>query len=177
MSASTAHKETVLRYVEKALSQIPEARPSDLPPTELIPDVPAWHGFEHELWRIGEEVRHVISEKTTLQEDREIYSRFLEIARNRAAIRGRQSWVLLFAYKPCASWAAEIAGLLPDTDIEGYVISALCKMKAPGFSEDIRPYQDSEITWIRKKAKHYLEFDESQNKAVVDNRLPRPESK
>jgi hypothetical protein len=84
---------------------------------------------------------------------------------------------LLFAYKPCASWAAEIAGLLPDTDIEGYVISALCKMKAPGFSEDIRPYQDSEITWIRKKAKHYLEFDESQNKAVVDNRLPRPESK
>jgi hypothetical protein len=84
-------------------------------------------------------------------------------------MRGRQSWVLLFAYKPCASWAAELVKLLPDPDIEGHVVSALDKIKAPGFSEQISPYQDSKLTWIRKKAKRYLEFDQTQNKCMESN--------
>ena len=137
MPASTEHKEAVMRLLEEATSHIPDSRPADLPPTELTPDVPDWHDFEHELWRLGEEVRHVINEKTALRKDQEIYSRFLDIAKVRSGMRGRQSWVLLFAYKPCASWATEIASLLPDPDIEGHVISALCQMKAPGFSEEI----------------------------------------
>lgn len=166
MPIPTEHKEAVMRLIEEAISHIPAARPADLSPTELIPDVPDWHGFEREVWRIGEEVRHVINEKTALRKDDEVYSRFIEIARNRSAMRGRQSWVLLFAYKPCASWAADLANLLPDPDIEGHVISTLYKMKAPGFSEQILPYQDSKVTWIRREAKRYLQFDQSQNKRL-----------
>ena len=122
-----------MRLVDEATAHVPDSLPADLPPTELIPDVPEWHGFEHELWRIGEEVRHVINEKAALRKDQEIYARFLEIVQNRSGMRGRQSWVLLFAYKPCESWATKIARLLPDPDIEGHVISALYKMKAQGF--------------------------------------------
>ena len=164
MPAPTKHKEAVMRLVKEAAEHVPNSRPADLPPTELIPDSPEWHGFEHELWRIGEDVRHVMNEKVALRKDREIYDRFLEIVNNRSGMRGRQSWVLLFAYKPCGSWATEIARLIPDPDIEGHVISALYKMKASGFSKEILPYQDSKVTWIRKKAKRYLEFDQTQNK-------------
>ena len=169
MPALTKHKEAVMRLVKEATEHIPDSRPADLSPTELIPEVPEWHGFEHELWRIGEEVRRVINEKTALRKHHEIYARFLEIAQNRSGMRGRQSWILLFAYKPCGSWAREIARLIPDPDIEGHVISVIYKMKAPGFSKEVLPYQDSKVTWIRKEAKRYLEFDQTQNKPLLDN--------
>ena len=169
MPAPSEHKETIRRQIGEAIGHIPDVRPSDLPPTELIPDVPEWHGFEHELWRIGEKIRHVMNERTALRKDHDIYSKFLEIARNRAGMRGRQSWILLFAYKPCGSWATELANLLPDPDIDGHVISAIYKMKARGFSDEILPFKDSDVTWIRNEAKRYLEFDQSQNK--------RPETK
>lgn len=161
MPASDELKDEVVQHVARATSCIPSVRPADLPPTRLIPEVSAWHGFEHELWRLGEEVRHVITRKTTLRRDQDLYSRFLEIAQNRAAMRGRQSWVLLFAYKPCRAWAPDIAALLPDSDIEGHVISALYKMRAPGFSEQVLPFRESRIAWISTEAKRYLEFDQS----------------
>jgi hypothetical protein len=168
MNRLAAHKEAILRLVNDAIDQIPEVRPSDLPPTELIPDVPEWHGFEHGLWRIGEEIRQVLNKEPKLRNDHELYSKFFEIARNRAGIRGRQSWVLLFAYKSCASWATELAKLLPDPDIDGHVILAIYKMKAPGFSGTILPYNHSGVAWIRKEAKRYLEFDHPQNRPAEE---------
>ena len=42
-------------------------------------------------------------------------------------------------------------------------------IKAPGFSKEVLPYQDSKVTWIRKEAKRYLEFDQTQNKPLLDN--------
>jgi hypothetical protein len=41
----------------------------------------------------------------------------------------------------------------------GHVILALYKMKASGFSEEVLPYQESKVAWIRKEAERYLEFD------------------
>ncbi len=117
-----------MQHVHDALTHIPDTRPNDLPPKQF-PGVPEMYGFEHELWRLGEEVRQVINQKTSLRRNRELYSSFLEIARNRAGMRGRQSWILLFAYKSCDAWAGEIAALLPDSDVDGHVISALYKMK------------------------------------------------
>lgn len=78
-------------------------------------------------------------------------------------MRGRQSWVFLFAYKPCALWDSKIAEMLPDPDIEGHVISAVYKMRASGFSDEILPYRGSGVTWVRKAANRYLEFDQSKN--------------
>ncbi len=172
MPASSEHKEAVKQHVREALIHIPDARPNDLPPTKPNPGVPDWHGFEHELWRLGEEVRQLINQKTSLRGDRELYSSFLEIARNRACMRGRQSWILLFAYKPCGEWAEDVAALLPDSDIDGHVISALYKMKSSGFSEQVAPFQESKTTWIRKEAMRYVDFDQSQNKSAHANPLP-----
>lgn len=53
--------------------------------------------------------------------------------------------------------------MLPDPDIEGHVISAVYKMRASGFSEEILPYRGSGVTWVRKAPNRYLEFDQSKN--------------
>ncbi|CAN5676293.1 hypothetical protein BH11VER1_BH11VER1_16090 [soil metagenome] len=159
MASINEHKRAVSDLIADAFSVIPASRPIDLPPTKTIPDVPAWHDHEHKLWTLGEQIRHLINEKPNIRGDRDIYSEILKIATKRAGMRGRQSWVILFAYKPCASWADEIAGLLPDADIDGHLVSALCKMKASGFSATVLPLLNSPITWIRKKATQYLEFD------------------
>jgi hypothetical protein len=74
-------------------------------------------------------------------------------------MRGRQSFVLLFAYKPCVAWARKLASLLPDPDIDGQVISALSKMRASGFSRVVSPFLSCGHTWIRKEARRYLSFD------------------
>ena len=157
------------RKLDEALQLIPDTRPVNLPPTDLIPDVAAWHGFEHDLWKIGEEIRLLLNTKTKARTDEGLYSRMYQIASDRRGMRGRQSFVLLFAYKPCIAWAGKIAALLPDTDIDGQVISAVYKMRASGLSEAVLPYHTSGIAWIRKEAKRYLDFDQSPNKALHAN--------
>ena len=161
--ASTQHKEIILRIVTKALLLIPKTRPDDLPPHWDAPDVPDWHSSEFDLWPLGEDVRQAMNKKTTLRGDEELYSHFLKIVQDRAGMRGRQSWVLLFAYKSCSQWAAEIADLLPDPDIDGHVVSALYKMKAHGFREQVAPLLNSKFTWIRKEAERYIQFDQNHD--------------
>ena len=166
MPKDTGHRDAVMKHIAEAFSVVPDTRPPDLPTTELIPDVPAWHGFEHKLWALGEQVWQIINEKPALRNDRAIYSQLFVLAKNRAGMRGRQSWILLFAYKTCAGWALELASLLPDPDIDGHIVSSLYKMKATGFSDRVLPFRDSEITWIRKEATRYLEFDKEAEQAA-----------
>jgi hypothetical protein len=92
-----------------------------------FPDVPQWHRAEHSLWAIGEQIRHALNSQPKLRSDRSLYAEFLAIVQNRHAMRGRQSFVLLFAYRPCIAWAHDLASLLPDSDIDGQIISALYK--------------------------------------------------
>jgi hypothetical protein len=124
-----------------------------------FPDVPQWHRAEHSLWAIGEQIRHALNSQPKLRSDRSLYAEFLAIVQNRHAMRGRQSFVLLFAYRPCIAWAHDLASLLPDSDIDGQIISALYKMRAPGFSATVAPFLSSSATWIRKEARRYMTFD------------------
>jgi hypothetical protein len=124
-----------------------------------FPDVPQWHCFEHSLWAIGEQIRQALNSQPKLRSDRSLYAEFLAIVQNRHVMRGRQSFVLLFAYQPCAAWAHDLASVLPDSDIDGQIISVLYKMRAPGFSATIAPFLSSSATWIRKEARRYMTFD------------------
>jgi hypothetical protein len=159
MPSSVDHKTAILDRVADALALIPGTREPDLPPSNTIPDVPAWHGYEHKIWALGEEVRQIVNTKPALRGDRDLFLKFLRIVEDRAAKRGRQSWILLFSCRPCGTWAHELAKLLSDPDIDGHVIAALYKMKVAGFSELVLQFRDASITWVRKGAIRYLEFD------------------
>lgn len=161
MSSGTSTREAIEQRILKAYQLMPNARPADLSPTDTIPDVPAWHDYEHKLWRLGEEVRQLLGKQPNLRKDESLCSSIFGIVANRAGMRGRQSWVSLFGCKPCSNWALKITGLLPDPDIDGHVISTLNKMKAPRFTEKILPYRDSRTAWVRKEASRYLDWDAS----------------
>jgi hypothetical protein len=156
---------TPRKRIEDLLAQakvmVPKDIPGLLPPMAGYPDVSQWHKFEHSLWAIGEKIRQVINSQTRLRADRLLYSEILNIVRSRNARRGRQSFVLLFAYRPCLAWAQELASLIPDADIDGHIISALYKMRAPGFSSHVAPFLNSRTTWIREEATRYTSFDSS----------------
>ena len=143
----------------QAKSLVPDGPSAPLPPMDGFPDIPQWHNFEHSLWSIGEQIRQALNSQPKLRGDHSLYAEFLAIVQNRHAMRGRQSFVLLFAYRPCVAWATDLASLLPDSDIDGHIISALYKMRAPGFSATVAPFLSSSATWIRKEARRYMSFD------------------
>ena len=152
-------RSTIEALLAQARSLVPPATPIRLSPMDGFPDVPQWHQFEHSLWSIGEQIRHAINSQSKLRTDRALYSEILKIIQSRDSLRGRQSFVLLFAYRPCISWAHDLASLLPDSEIDGQIISALYKMRAPGFSAIVGPFLSSSAAWIRREDRRYMSFD------------------
>ena len=155
-------RERIDALLDKALRLLPKARPAALPPTRDIPDVPEWHDVELRLWAIGEDIRQELNGKTSLRGDVALYKRIFQVVSDRRGMRGRQSFALLFAYRPCLPWAERLAGLLPDEDgdIDGHVLSALNKMKAAGFSQVVNLYVKSPVAWVRREARRYLEKEQ-----------------
>ncbi len=152
-------REEIEALVAQANALVPGSAPARLPPMRGFPHVPHWHNFEHSVWSIGEQIRQAMNSQPKLRGDSQLYSEFLAVVRNRQAMRGRQSFVLLFAYRACIGWARELASLIPDPDIDGQVILTLYKMRATGFSRVVAPFLSSSTTWVRKETRRYIAFD------------------
>ena len=98
-------KNIILEKIKEAESLIPGSYIPNLMPTELIKNVPAWHHFEHEIWKIGEEIRLLLLDVPSLRKDQDIHTGIIRIAVNRNAKRGRQSFIMLLGYKFCRHYA------------------------------------------------------------------------
>lgn len=135
---------------------IPEKTLPDLPCMELEPTVNDWHDFEHEIWEIGEQIRQLM-----LQERKELNKeqadRVCKICVDIRAKKGRQSFIMLLGKKRYVSYAHNIIVVLTDEDVVGHVISSLYKMGASQYIEQIKPYTNHAITWIRNEAKRYVQ--------------------
>ena len=156
MASRAEVRERALSLVAKAEALIPERRVPDLAPMANHPDVPEWHGFEWEVWEIGEQIRQLLVEHPALRKDRKLQEGFVRISTNAKAKRGRQSFVILLGFKSCQVHAATIATQIGDPAVTGHVISTLTKMRAGGFADTVRPYVESNVTWIRNEAKKYM---------------------
>lgn len=135
---------------------IPDENLPDLPFMESAPDVHDWYGFEHELWEKGEEIRqHIIYGNK--KPNTEQVERIVSICMDKRAKRGRESFVMLLGKKCYVKYAEKIATLLSDSDVDGHVIDTLYKMGADGYGLQIKPFVEHNRTWIRNKAKKYIE--------------------
>lgn len=145
--------ESLLR---KAEALIPDEMLPDLPYMELAPDVHEWYTFEHELWKVGEEIRLLTSEyKMKFNKDQ--INRIVNICLDKRAKRGRQSFVLLLGRKMYADYADKMVLILKDDDIDGQVIDTLYKMQAGQYVELIKPFLNHNRTWIRNEAKRFIQ--------------------
>ena len=149
-------KEAVLILLDRAEKLIPATSEKDLPPMDIAPGVPQWHDYEHKIWQIGEEIRQILNTHKTLRKDKELLARFLSVALNRNAKRGRQSFIMLLWYKHCAEYAGLLAAQLEDRSVKGHIIEGLNKMKAGQFTSLVEPFTQDKTTWIRNQAKKYI---------------------
>ena len=150
-------KEALNILLDQANELIPATIEKDLAPMDIAPGVPQWHDYEHQLWKIGEDIRQILNSHTPLRRDKELLDRFLSIALNRNAKRGRQSFIMLLWYKHCAEYAGLLAAQLDDRSVKGHIIEGLNKMKAGQFTDLVAPFTQDKTTWIRNQAKKYMQ--------------------
>ena len=161
MSDKVEIKQRILKMIYEAEALIPAVMEPDLPPQlvggkELLPGIPARHEYESRVWELGEKIRQLIKECPALQQDEELYFKFLSICLNRNAKRGRQSFIMLFGYKRFIKYAKDLIAQVDDTFVEGHIIDTIQKMKAPGYENTMEQYVNHKNTWMRNTAKKYL---------------------
>lgn len=149
-------RKRILELVEKAEAVLPSELHPDLPPGPNTSGAPEWYSFEHQIWRCDEVIRQLLTENKSLKKDVDLHQAFLRIACNKNAKRGRQSFIMLFGHVGCAKFAPDIASQISDPNVAGHAIDTLYKMKCPDFIKDIEPLTNDKITWIRNKAKQYV---------------------
>jgi hypothetical protein len=150
-------KEEVLNACARALSFAPAEYPADLPTREGLFGAPEWYSFECKAWEIGENIRHQLMGKPKVKANTALLGRIISVIQCRNLRRGRQSFVLLIGFKGASGYADEIARLLSDPDVNGHALDTLLKMRVAGYASKVEALLESEHTWIRKKAKTYLE--------------------
>lgn len=149
-------KKTIDDLLGEAEKLIPDEMLPDLPFMESAPDVHDWYGFEHEIWELGEEIRQLIAENNNKLSESQI-ERVINICLDEKAKRGRQSFVMLLGRKKYYKYSERIVHLLNSDDVDGQVIDMLYKMGAGQYVEEIKPFLKHNRTWIRNKAKKYIE--------------------
>jgi hypothetical protein len=64
---------------------------------------------------------------------------------------------MLLGRKKYFQYSEKIVHLLNSDDVDGHVIDTLYKMGAGQYVEAIKPFLNHNRTWIRSKAKKYIE--------------------
>lgn len=124
----------------------------------LEPDWPVWFEFEHEIWRLGEDLRQLLQLRKKWRGRCDLLNEVAEIASCREFGKGRESFVMLLKYGH-ADYKACIRKLLKDKQVSGHAIHAANRGKIPGLSKQVLPFAESSKAWVRKEAKKYLVFD------------------
>jgi hypothetical protein len=148
--------EEIIAAAKDALRLSPAEFPGDQP-LNKISGQPEWHSFEHGCWKLGEFIRQKLLKAPRLREDRRLVGAILDVIDQRNLRRGRQSFVMLLGSVKAAHVAPRIARWAGDPDIAGHVVDTLLKMRVPGYADVVRPHVSSKYTWIRRKAKTYME--------------------
>jgi hypothetical protein len=146
-----ASEEQILAACKQALRLAPSEYPPTLPSSKELSGVPDWYPFEHEAWRIGESIRRAFADDPLLKRKEIVVSKVAEVAKCRELRRGRQSF-----FVAACSHAEAIVPLLRDPDVDGQVLDALLKMRAPGFTREVAFLLDSDQPWKRDLAKKYV---------------------
>lgn len=150
-------RQEILRLISEAEALVPARLEPDLPPGKSTAGEPDWHPFEHEVWQIGERIRQLLNACKVLRCDHRLHEAIVRMCQNRAAKRGRQSFILLLGYSCCDYLAYAISSELGDSGVQGHVVHTLLKMRVAGFFTRVEPLTRSRFAWIRNKANTYCE--------------------
>jgi hypothetical protein len=155
----------IRREIEGRIAEARRLLPSDLfdplAPDRSLSGIPAWRVFEHQIWSIGEKIRQLLLKATKLRTDIVLQDQIAEIACDRRAHCGRQSFIMLLGYRSCVQYAGKLSEQMDDPFVDGHIINTLYKMRALGYSSVIIPFFDDKVTWVRNEAKRYLAWEKT----------------
>jgi hypothetical protein len=118
---------------------------------------PEWYPIENEAWPIGERVRQAFVSNPRLKERENILAKVVDVATYKNLRRGRQSFIMALGFVSARHYAERLAVFLSDPDVDGQVLEALIKMKAPNYTREVRLLLESDKAWIRRLARKYLD--------------------
>lgn len=144
------------KLLTEAENLIPEEDLPDLPYMANVPDVHNWYEFEGLLWDLGEKIRLLVFENNIKFNSNQV-DRIINICLDKKAKRGRQSFVMLLGKKCYCNYSEQIISILNDDDVDGHVIDTIYKMQSGQYVDQITPFLNHTKTWIRNKAKKYIE--------------------
>jgi len=112
--------------------------------------------FENSIWGLGEGIRQILVKFPKLRKDKELQKEIVDICLNKFSGRGRESFLMLLS-KSFEEYASQIITQIDDINVTGHVISAMLTMQAAGYTEQIKPFINHKMPWIRKSALRYVE--------------------
>lgn len=148
-------EEKILKLIQETQSVIPEMFLENLE-INSVSKQPEWYPFEHQIWKNGEEIRQLLLKDKKLRNKENLFDQLFEIATNRNAKRGRQSFVMLLGSVQHSKYSSKLIKQIDDDNVNGHIIDTIYKMKVDGFTEQIKPFTSHKITWIRNIAKKYI---------------------
>jgi len=117
-----------------------------------------WHGYEMRIWELSEAVRKYLKAKRIVRGRCGVLDAIADVVKEPRFGKGRQNFVLVLAAYGGLPYVSAIAGALDDPDLIGHAVKALVKLRAPGYSEQIKGILERSRTgWIRSAARKYLE--------------------
>jgi len=115
-----------------------------------------WFIYEELIWGIGEAFRHILQAKKNLCKEPDLYKAIEKTTVDKTYGKGRQSFIMLLPLFNRFDSTQLLRSLLKDKDIDGHVIYTARKLRIIELQEEIRPFLDCQITWIRNEAKKYF---------------------
>ncbi|MFJ4222758.1 hypothetical protein [Microbacterium sp. NPDC089695] len=146
-------------HLDGARTLIPNEIPDELPGFVNSEGVyiPGYHDFEHTLWRVGADIWEILIAHPSLRKDDVLCAQIVAVATNRAAMRGRRSFILACGSVKHARYAPQLVAHLDDNAVDGQVLDTLLKMRVGEYTTEVRPLLDSPTAFIRRLAKRYVE--------------------
>jgi len=145
-------------YLDTAKKAVPKVFIPPLKPTkekffknEIFP----LHNFEEVIWSAGDNIR-ILRLKIGIKPNLKQTKRIVELATNKNALKGRQTFILLLGRIEYAKYGKDLINYIDDISISGHIINTLYKIKNFHYVKEVMPFLKSERTWIRNEAKRYL---------------------
>ena len=149
-------EDEILKIIQETKVLIPEVFLDNLE-IDSMSNQPKWYPFESQIWKNGERIRQLFLTDKKLRNKESVFDKLFEIATNRNAKRGRQSFIMLFGSVIHSKYSSQLKKQIDHNSVDGQIIDTIYKMKVTEFTKEIKPFTNHDFTWIRNIAKKYIE--------------------
>ncbi len=116
-----------------------------------------WYRYESLTWALGEAFRQIMQRHRQFRRNETVFEAIRTVCLDRRFGKGRESFTMLLGRYGGRAQVPTLINLLEDPQVAGHAVYGLRLLAAPEAAERVRPFLDSQKTWIRQEARRYFE--------------------